>query len=110
VNIFRSQPWFNRSTATAVAGAATLDSPAGEITSESLTTAGLGFYPLTLTNAYVNATSKIVATVNNGTNSTGAPAVARVTPSAGSLVIQIRNEAAVTAFNGTLVISFVVLG
>lgn len=108
--LFRALPWFNRTTGTSAAGAITINSPAGEITTEALTTAGLAYYTLTITNNFVTTTSKILFTITNGTNTTDTAAVGRVTPSAGSVVLTVRNNAAATALNGTLVISFVVLG
>lgn len=94
-------------TATATAGAATLNADSGKVTSESLTTAADTDYTLTITNSKIAATSKVVASVANGTNSQGAPVVTLVTPGAGSLVIVVRNVNASQALNGTLVVTFV---
>jgi hypothetical protein len=93
-------------TATATAGAATLNKSSGKITTEALTTAGLTTYTLTLTNSQIAAADTVFVSLANGTNSTGIPTVGLVTPGVGSVVIIINNAAAVTAFNGTLVISF----
>jgi hypothetical protein len=93
-------------TATATAGAATLSKTSGKITSEALTTAAGAVYTLTITNTKVVATDQCFASVAYGTSTTGAPAVTRVTPGAGSLVILVRNVDASVALNGTVVVSF----
>ena len=96
-------------TATATAGAATLSKPSGVVTSEALTTAAAATYTLTLTNTEIAATSQVLVSVGNGTNSAGLPVLATVTPGAGSAVIVVRNAHAADAFNGTIKITFVVL-
>lgn len=109
-----SRPSVNSGTATASGGAATLDQPSGTITTESLATATPGDYTLTVTNSYVAATSRVMVTVANGSNTQGVPFVGAVTPGAGSFVVKIINPswgpggAAGQAFNGTLMINFVV--
>lgn len=96
-------------TATATAGAATLNKMAGVITTESLTTAAGADYTLTLTNSAIAAADMVFASVNNGTNTTVGIAVNRVTPGAGQVVILIRNTHATATLNGTLKISFLVV-
>lgn len=96
-------------TATASAGAATLNKLSGKITTESLSTAAQAGYTLTLTNSVIAAGDIVLANVANGTNTTGTPNVTRVLPGAGSAVIVVHNIHASAAFNGTLVVSFVVL-
>lgn len=93
-------------TATAAAGAATLDKKRGKITSEALTTAGLASYTLTLTNPQVKAADVVTASLANGTNTQGTPTIGRVTPAAGSVVIVVYNLHSTQALNGTLVVSF----
>jgi hypothetical protein len=95
--------------ATSVAGAVTLAALTGKITTEALTTAAVTAYTLTITNSLVAAADVVLVSVAFGTNTTGATAVSRVQPSAGSVVVLIRNVDAVAAFNGTLVVSFQVL-
>lgn len=98
-------------TATATAGAATLNNRFGKITTESLTTAQNGNYTLTITNSAVKAADIVMASVANGTNTQGTPIIVRVTPAAGSLEIIVRNaHDSVQAFNGTLVVTFAALG
>ncbi len=98
-------------TATATAGAATLDNRFGRVTTESLTTAQNGVYTLTITNPSIRATDLVFASVANGTNTQGSPVVTRVQPAAGSLVILVANlHASAQAFNGTLVVSFAAMG
>lgn len=93
-------------TASATAGAATLNKPFGKITSEALTTAAGAVYTLTLTNSQIAAADQVFASLANGTNTQGAPRIETVTPGAGSVVITVRNGHASEALNGTLVISF----
>ena len=95
-------------TASATAGAATLNKPSGVITSEALTTAAAATYTLTLTNSEIAATSQVLVTVGNGTNSAGLPVLATVTPASGSVVIVVRNAHAANALNGTIKVAFVV--
>lgn len=99
----------DKGTATASGGAATLNQHAGKITSEAIVTAAGADYVLTLTNSLIAATSLILATADNGTNTTEGLAVNRVTPGAGSATIRVRNTHASSALNGTIVITFVVL-
>ncbi len=94
-------------TATAAAGAATLNAESGVVTSEALVTAAAASYTLTITNDKILATDMVFASVAYGTATTGEPAINRVTPANGSLVIIVRNEAAAAALNGTIKVSFV---
>lgn len=97
-------------TAAATAGAATLNGvQSGKITSEALSTAAAASYTLTLTNDAIAASDQVFVSVANGTNTGGKPIVGRVTPGAGTVAVEISNEHASTAFNGTLVVSFLAL-
>lgn len=97
-------------TATATAGAATLNAQTGKVTSEALTTAQNAIYTLTLTNNQIAAADIVIATVANGTNTQGSPVVTRVQPGAGSVVILVANlHASAQALNGTIVVSFQVI-
>jgi hypothetical protein len=97
-------------TATASAGAATLNAAgSGIVTSESLTTAAGSNYTLTLTNNMVAAADIVFATVQLGTSTTGEPMVESITPAANSVVILVRNNHGSAAFNGTIKIGFLVL-
>jgi hypothetical protein len=93
-------------TATATAGAATLNKASGKITTESLTTAAGATYTLTLTDSSIAAADMVFASLANGTNSTGDPVIGLITPAAGSVTIKVVNRHASAALNGTLVISF----
>lgn len=95
-------------TASATAGAATLDKMAGVITSESLTTAAGSEYTLTLTNTDVAATDQVFASVFNGDNTGGTPCITTVAPADGSVVVIVKNIHASAAFNGTIKIAFAV--
>lgn len=96
-------------TATATAGAATLNKASGKVTSEALTTAAGGVYTLTLANSTVAAGDIVLATLANGTNTAGSPGVVRVAPGNGAVTIAVRNGDASAALNGTVIVSFVVL-
>ncbi len=97
-------------TATATAGAATLAQRQGKITTEALTTAQNLFYTLTITNSLVAATDIVMASLQNGTSTTGTPVITDITVSANTIVIRVQNmHASAVALNGTLVISFTVM-
>lgn len=96
-------------TATATAGAATLNKNAGVITSESLTTAAGAEWTLTLTNSAIAAADQVFASVQNGTNTTAMPYITTVAPAAGSVVIKVRNGHASVALNGTVKVAFFVV-
>jgi hypothetical protein len=95
--------------ATATAGAATLNARRGRITSEALTTAAGAQYTLTLTNSFINTSTLLLVTVDNGTNTRDDLTVQRVTVAAGSAVIIVKNTGASLALNGTIVITFLAL-
>ena len=90
---------------TSAAGAITLAGLVEKITTESLTTAALAAYTLTITNSLADATDIALVTVANGSNAAGIPIVGRVVCGAGTITILIENQHATNAFNGTLVIS-----
>jgi len=93
--------------ATASSGAATLTALQGKVTSEALTTAQNAIYTLTITDTMVEAADMAYASVANGTNTQGTPMIGKVSPAAGSLVIEVINKhATAVAFNGTVVVSF----
>lgn len=98
-------------TATATAGAATLNSAgSGIVTSEALVTLAGSDYTLTLTNDMIAAADIVLPTVQYGSATTGSPWIARVTPAAGSVVIVVRNGATTDAvLNGTIKIGFLVI-
>lgn len=93
-------------TATATAGAATLNKGSGIITSEALTTAAAGTYTLTITNSAIAATDQVFASVQNGTSTTGLPEVTTVAPGSGTITVVIRNAHASAALNGTIQVTF----
>ena len=95
-------------TATASAGAATLNKNAGVITTEALTTAAGATYTLTLTDSAIAATDQVMVSVQKN-GSTGTPVVTSVDPAAGSVVIIIQNIHASAAFNAALKVAFVVV-
>ena len=96
-------------TATAAAGAATLNKNSGVITTEALTTAAGANYTLTLTDAAISPSDEVFATVSYGSATAGVPHVAMITPGAGVVAIVIRNATGAAALNGTLNIGFFTL-
>ena len=112
LQVFNGTAWMtNRSltgTVTAASGAATLNQPSGRVTSEALTTAAGADYTLTLTNSYVAAASRVLASLQNGTNTIAPIYVRLVTPAAGSVVIIVRNAHASSALDGTIIVNFYV--
>jgi len=95
-------------TATAVAGAATLNKSSGIVTTEALTTAAGADYTLTLTNSKIAAGDIVLATVQDGTDTAGTPAITTAASGTGSATIIVQNVHATAAFNGTLKIGFAV--
>lgn len=97
-------------TASATAGAATLNALSGLITSEALTTAQNAIYTLTLTNSQIAAGDLVFASVRDGTNTQGTPMIGQVNPADNSCVIEVINKhASAEAFNGTVEIAFHVI-
>jgi hypothetical protein len=92
-------------TASATAGAATLNTRAGLITSDALTTAAGATYTLTVTDSACTTTSVIDCYVHSGSNTTVGAYISSVTPAAGSFVIVVTNGGT-AALNGTLLIAF----
>lgn len=97
-------------TATATAGAATLSKQKGVVTSEALTTAAGATYTLTLTNTKMTASSVVMMSLQNGTNTQGVLNPVSVTPGSGSCVFVVRNDHASQALNGTIKIAFFIAG
>lgn len=96
-------------TATAVAGAATLNKSSGIVTSEALTTAAGSAYTLTLTNSTIAAADLVIASIAGGTSTAGLPILLSAVADAGSVVIVVHNAHSADALNGTLKIAFAVL-
>lgn len=96
-------------TATAAAGAVTLNKSSGVITSESLATAAGATYTLTITDNQIAAVDQVYASVQYGTSTTGSPAISRVMPGAGAVVVVVQNIHASAALNGTIKVAFFVL-
>lgn len=93
---------------TSTAGAATVNTQTGQITTEALSTAAGATYSFTLTNALIKVASIVLVTVGKGTATAGTPVVAWVTPAAGSAVIILQNIHASAALNGTVTLNFTV--
>lgn len=93
-----------KGTATGTSNASTLNRPYGVITTESVTTAAGATFTETITSDDVAATDVCFASVT--TAGTGTPAITKVTPAAGSLVIIVQNIHASAAFNAVLKITY----
>jgi len=92
---------------TATAGAVTVNTLRGQVTSESLTTAaGDTPYTLTLTNSQIGVSDMIFPTLANGTNTQGVPLLGPCKCAAGSATITVYNKHASQALNGTLIIGY----
>jgi len=85
----------------------TLSGPKGIITTEPLATAPGGVYTLDLTNTAIELTSLLMLTVTNGTNTQGAAVLQSIVVDDQAATIKILNAGA-EAFNGTLVVQFLV--
>jgi hypothetical protein len=95
-------------TATASAGAATLNKSSGVITTEALTTAAGSTYTLTLTDSQIAAGDLAVVSVDaNG--STGTPHVNSVKTTSNTLTVVIANIHATVAFNAALKVTFAII-
>lgn len=86
----------------------TLNRQSGTLTTKSLTTAAGDLYVLTLTNSLISSTSKIFASLNDGTITQGLTILYQTRPSSGTGSIVIYNAHASQAFNGTLKIYYVI--
>lgn len=94
-----------RTTGTASSGAVTANGQSVVITSEALTTASGSDYTLTLTNSYISASSAVLVSAGRGTSTQGLLTVVKITPTAGSVVVVIRNTHASEALNGTIIVN-----
>ncbi len=86
---------------------ATLSKNSGVITTPSLTTAGGATSVLTLTNTKITTANVIGVFIMGGTNTTAGVQLSAVAGS-NTATINITNTTAATAFNGTLIIGFVI--
>jgi hypothetical protein len=95
-------------TVTLSTNAGTVSKMAGVITTESLTTAAGSAQALTITNTLCASTSIILVTRSGGTSAGGTPIIKAV-PGAGSFVITLDNKHASAAFDGTFILSFLLI-
>jgi hypothetical protein len=93
--------------ATSTAGAATLNTMSGLITTEALTTAPGATYTFTLTNSLITSTTSPAPQVQmlDKTNTGGATQINSITNAAGSSVFVFQNTGT-SAWNGTRLIAF----
>jgi len=98
-------------TATSATPAAThtINAPSGSCIVTHGATAALGTLEVTITNSLATATSIVLASINTyGGN--GTPLVKEITPSAGSIVIEIYNAHASAALSANFGLVFAILG
>jgi hypothetical protein len=95
-------------TATATAGAATLNKSAGIVTSEALSTAAGSSYTLTLTNSTVAAGDLALVSIDsNGT--AGTPQLLSAKCTSNTLTVIVKNVDASVALNAAIKIGFAIL-
>ncbi len=91
-------------------GTVTISKQSGLITTAALTTAAGASYTVNLTNTEISASSIVIASSYNGTNTGGAlKGYVRATPGSGTCALVIFNDHSSAAFNGTVKISFLVI-
>lgn len=95
-------------TVTLSSNAGTVSKMAGVITTESLTTAAGSGQDLTITNTLCTTSSLLLVTRTGGTSTAGTP-ILKAVPGNGSFVITVDNKHASAAFNGTFIISFLLI-
>jgi fibronectin-binding autotransporter adhesin len=95
-------------TVTLSSNAGTVSKMAGVITTESLTTAAGAAQALTITNTLCATTSIVLVTRSGGTSAGGTPIIKAV-PGNGSFVITLDNKHASAAFDGTFILSFLLI-
>jgi hypothetical protein len=95
-------------TVTLSTNAGTVSKMAGVITTESLTTAAGSGQALTITNTLCATTSILLVTRTGGTSAAGTPVIKAV-PGNGSFVITLDNKHAAAAFDGTFILSFLLM-
>lgn len=96
-------------TVTSTTTAATLNKQAGVVTTPSLTTAAGATTSILVTNSSSKAGGMVFLNRQGGTNSAGLPRIEVSAVVAGSFTINITNDHATNAFNGTFAISFFVV-
>lgn len=95
-------------TVTLSTNAGTVSKMAGVITTEALTTAAGASQALTITNTLCASTSLVLVTRAGGTSAGGTPVIKAV-PGSGSFVITLDNKHASAAFDGTFILSFLLV-
>jgi len=91
------------------AAAVTNNHTGSVITTEALAIAAGADYSFVLTDANIAATSIVLVSIANGTNTTSYAVVHNITPANGSVTFKVRNAHATVALNGTLVLSVIAL-
>ncbi len=95
----------DKAAATTVGFAVTINKMAGVITTEALTTAGGASQAIAFTDSAISVNSVILCQIQGGSNTTQNVTLV-ATPGAGNATINIFNNTAATALNGTMIIGF----
>ncbi len=95
-------------TVTTSSFAGTVNTQAGIVTTDALTTAAGASQAVTITNNKVSAGDVVVVTRTGGTSTTGTLEINAVC-TANTLTITLTNRHAAAAFNGTMILSFIVV-
>lgn len=95
-------------TGTTSSNAVTINATQGLVTSESLTTAAGSAQEIVVTNNKVSAGDVVLVTRSGGTSTTGTLEINAVC-TANTLTITLTNRHATAAFNGTFILSFLVV-
>lgn len=95
-------------TVTLSSNAGTVSKMAGVITTESLSTAAGASQALVITNTTVAATDIVLVTRSGGTSTGGTPIIKAV-PTSNTITITLDNKHASAAFDGTFILSFLVV-
>jgi hypothetical protein len=96
-------------TGTATGDTLEINALAGKITTDAETTGPNGTFTITLTNSFIEADDLVFVSITKGTDTTGAPILSDVLPGDGTCTIVIRNLTGNGSFNGTFIVSFLVV-
>jgi hypothetical protein len=95
-------------TGTASGNTGTINTRGGKLTTASLTTAAGSSQTVTINSTAIAAADLVLVSLANGTNTQGTVTQGLVTTASGSVSVEIRNTHASAAFNGTVVVTFMV--
>lgn len=113
INYLNARAGVNKVTATSASNTPTVNGVCGKFTSATLTTSptsgtGSPVTALTVTNTSITANSIVIAQITTYGGTTGVPVIAKIAPSANSVVLTIANVGT-AVLNGAVTITFIVL-